>query len=242
MYFSFQEATEWTNQYFSSLDSLSRNIIHQIILCPSFEALSSTATKLRGSHIQIGAQDCSSHQLGAYTGQISAISLAQIGCSYCIIGHSERRQLLHEEDNIIVQKAIQLISYNIIPILCVGETKEEYQSGITKSVIRRQLSPFGHLGLTTTKATNQPFLIAYEPIWSIGTGIIPEREYLEEILNLLQEITSSWASKSKIAFLYGGSVNENTISHLASIDLLGGFLIGKASTDFQELKKIVLSV
>ena len=134
----------------------------------------------------------------------------------------------------------QLIKYNITPIVCIGESKEEFDQGKTFSILEEQLAPIEKILQTHQSAT--AILIAYEPIWSIGTGIIPENTYLEKVFTHIKNLASEHLNQHSIRLLYGGSVDSQTSTTLKKVGLIEGFLIGKASTDFQELKKIVLSL
>lgn len=239
MYFSYKQAMQWANQHLESLEELAQSTQNTIALCPSFESLEPLSSSFKNISIGLGAQDCSDHALGAYTGQVAAQSLAEIGCSHCIIGHSEKRQFGHEGNDQIAQKMIQLIKSGITPIVCIGESKEEFDQGKTLSVLEKQLAPIGKALQEQAQPATSLF-IAYEPIWSIGTGITPENTYLEEIFTHIQKLTSSYPNQHSIRLLYGGSVTSQTSVTLKKVGLIEGFLIGKASTDFQELKKIVL--
>ena len=241
MYFTFDQSIEWIKNNFSNLQKLHQQTQCPIILCPSSDSLFSIKQELKNSPIGLGAQDCSNHELGAYTGQIAAHSLAQIGCSYCIIGHSERRTYQQETSDEVAQKMQQLIQNKITPILCIGEMRREYEQKLTFAVLKKQLAPISEV-LQAYAQTDTPLYIAYEPVWSIGTGITPENEYLRQVYEYIHDLTKQYPNKDAIRFLYGGSVNGKTAVTLTQVEEIEGFLIGKASIDFQELKKIVLSV
>ncbi len=241
MYFTFEQSIDWIKNHLSELQKLYQQTQYPIILCPSFDSLFSIKQELKNSPIGLGAQDCSNHELGAYTGQIAAQSLAEIGCSYCIIGHSERRTYQHETSDEVAQKMQQLIQNNITPILCIGETQQEYEQKLTFAVLKKQLGPISEV-LQAYAQADTTLYIAYEPIWSIGTGITPENEYLRQVYEHIHNLANQYPNKDVIRFLYGGSVNGKTAVTLTQVKEIEGFLIGKASTDFQELKKIVLSV
>lgn len=240
MYFSYKQTRHWYQQYSDNLKELARSTGNTIIICPSFENLEFLSTGFKNSTIGLGAQDCSMHNLGAYTGQISAQSLAEIECSYCIIGHSERRHYIHETHDHIAQKLEQLLKNSITPIICIGETKQEYDQGKTNIIIENQLNPIEKI--IQKQNQSMPLYIAYEPVWSIGTGNVPDISYLETVFSHINTLISSWPNHTSIRLLYGGSVTPQTCKLLKKISSLEGFLIGKASTDFQELKKIVLSL
>jgi triosephosphate isomerase len=208
---------------------------HTLILCPSFDSLSQTNQFLKNSQIKLGAQDCSAFKPGAYTGQIFAQSLKELGCNYCIVGHSETRKYYHITNEEVAQKALQAVAADLIPIICIGESKEEYQQQKTIKVLEEQLKPILAL---KEQIKNKQIMMAYEPVWSIGTNIVPDNEYLEKIFSYLKEALKSF----KVILIYGGSVDNTSIKTIKQVSLIQGFLIGRASTDFQELKKIVLSL
>jgi triosephosphate isomerase len=206
-----------------------------IVLCPSFVALDALVKMVHNMSIYIGAQNCSDHLAGAFTGEVDAQSLQQINCSYCIIGHSERRSLFRETSEEVAQKAKFLLEHTIIPIICIGETKEQYEAQQTFDILEKQLAPVWQV---IDQPTN--VVIAYEPVWSIGTGIIPEKEYLQKIFDWLSKQCSQYLSKMIVQLIYGGSVDQNNAKDLAQIAKMDGFLIGGASLDFQKFKNIVL--
>lgn len=207
---------------------------NKIILCPPSEALQELCDLFKGTPVAVGAQDISAYKSGAYTGQMQAQSLKELGCTYCIIGHSERRNYNHETNQDIAHKAQQLIAVGITPIICIGENRDQYEKKQTHTVLSEQLVP-----LFDTLATAKQALIAYEPVWAIGTGLVPEISYLEEIFTWLNHQHTSRLPEVNIELLYGGSVNNTNAAKLASIRHLQGFLIGGASLDFQSFKNIV---
>jgi triosephosphate isomerase len=237
MYFTFNQTKTWLLNHKKELESTCKKSENSLIICPSFESLGLAQTDLANSSIALGAQDCSNHNSGAYTGQISAASLAEIGSHYCIIGHSERRLNQCETDEMVAKKCDLLWKNNIIPIICIGESLKEHKEGIAQAVIQKQLELITQL--VKKQKITQKLLIAYEPIWSIGTGNIPPNNYLNEIFSSLFHFTKAWPNNAELKFLYGGSVNATNIQIFKPIEHLAGFLIGGASTDFQELKKII---
>ncbi len=232
---SFNEAQQLAQTYRDQNSALQTER-SEVIICPSFDALASCAGIVANSPIKIGAQTVSCYDLGAHTGQVSAQSLSEIGCTHTIIGHSERRQECHETNEEIAQKVRQLITHNITPIICIGETENEYKAGVGAAVLERQLEPL--LPILQEKPGLQP-IIAYEPIYAIGTGIVPEPEYLIKMLTAIKENLKINLPDLKYTLIYGGSVAESTIPSLRSIEEIQGFLIGSASLDFQKFQKIV---
>ena len=221
MYFSYQQTISWFGENLSDLSHLAKD--NNIILCPSFITLEYALNACKNSHLLIGGQDCSAYAHGAHTGQISAISLAEVGCNYCIIGHSEQRSCFSNEE--IEEKALRLAENNITPILCISNSsKEQLQPAL--SVLSRYPS--------------KEFLIAFEPVESIGTGIVPENRTIEEqFYTISAHLENQNISRDSYYLLYGGSVNKDNAAQLKLIDCLDGFLIGGASTQFDEFKEII---
>jgi triosephosphate isomerase (TIM) len=207
-----------------------------IIICPSFDALAVSAHIVAESPIQVGAQTVSPFAFGAHTGQIAAQSLSEIGCKYAIIGHSERRSECHETNQQIAQQLEQLIAHNIRPIICIGETEQEHAAGKSKEVLERQLMPL--IPILQAHPNTHP-IIAYEPVFAIGTGTIPEPAHLKDIFGWLKKHLLASLTNQPITLLYGGSVSDATIGDLKGIAEIQGFLIGSASLEFQKFQKIV---
>ncbi len=205
-----------------------------IVLCPSFPALSLFSDLARESNVALGAQDCSPFSNGPYTGDVDALSLKQIGCTYCIVGHSERRRIYKESPELVAQKVAQLQLNQIIPIVCIGESAEEKETGTTISVLQKQLLPV----LTVSAGTQGALIIAYEPVWAIGSGKQPSIEELAEIVRAIKTFSATILS-TPITVLYGGSVTAETIGQIKKAPDIEGVLIGSASTDFHSLQKIV---
>ncbi len=231
MYFSYTDALAWLNNYHDDFITLAHTTT-SLVLCPSFEALSACATLLQHSPIKLGAQDCSAHDLGAFTGQVSAESLAQIGCRYCIVGHSETYTEWQTVRDDVLKKISLILKNGMTPIICVGETSQEHQNKMTQKSIAQKLE-----FLMTELNNRSDIFIAYEPVWAIGSGNIPTQEDLQAVINLIHEYVLK--NNIKATILYGGGVTPATIASLKSLAHLDGFLLGKASTDFQELKKVV---
>ena len=141
MYFTFDQALEWVRTTKKDLEQACQESGNSIVLCPSFESLYPIKLELSNSPINLGAQDCSNYAQGAYTGQVQARSLAEIGCSYCIVGHSERRSYKQEKSYEIAQKVGLLLENHISPILCIGESKQDYDAGKTKAILTQQFEP-----------------------------------------------------------------------------------------------------
>jgi triosephosphate isomerase len=181
----------------------------------------------------LGGQDCSNYSEGAYTGEVSATMLKDASCQFCIIGHSERRQIFGQTNEDVCIKAMNLIANNINPIICIGETFEEKNQNLTKDIIYTQISKS-----VPKNATKDFVIIAYEPIWAIGTGKIPS---LEEIDNIHSFIKNEIQNIENYKILYGGSVNSNNASEIMDLKNVDGVLVGGASLDALEYKKIMNS-
>lgn len=237
-YLSFNQAREYITKNKQTLNTLGKDF--QITICPSFDALSAISQELKESGISLGAQDCSAHKAGAYTGQVLATSLKEIGCRYCIIGHSEVRKECQETTQTIAQKALRLLEQSIIPIICIGESAKEFDLNLGTQVIEQQLEPL-LVSLKTGKTPFQKIAIGYEPAWAIGNGSTPSAEYVSKQLEAIKGLLKVHVPDFQTQLFYGGSVNEINVSKFKSIPLLDGIMIGGASTDFQKLQKIVLS-
>ena len=208
----------------------------EIILCLPSIFLATAVMSCKNIPIKIGAQDCSSHKEGAYTGEISAFMISDVGSEWLILGHSERRQY-HDENNPLLYKKLLLAkAAGLKVIFCVGETHEQYLGGTAKETLAEQLSV-----LSDPKFINLNFIIAYEPVWAIGTGLVPE---LEEINLIHQFIKSSIFEKTegklKVQVLYGGSVNPENVKHIKSLSNVDGVLVGGASLEPEKFKQICI--
>jgi len=214
----------------------------EVAIAPPFTYLAAAAHVLRGSPISLSAQDVFWAESGPYTGEISAKMLADVGCRLAIVGHSERRQYFHETDDAVNKKAAALIKEGLIPIICVGETLSERQGGSTFSIVERQTRE-GLKGLAAKDPEN--LVIAYEPVWAIGTGHTATPQQAQEvqafIRQLLGEIFSSRIAQG-MRILYGGSVKPENIADLMTMDDVDGALVGGASLDFQSFVRIIKEV
>lgn len=205
------------------------NTKHNIILCPSSCYLS----LFNLENIELGCQNCSSYDEGAHTGEIAASQLKSLNVKYCLTGHSERRIEKKETTKEIIDKINKLIKNGITPIFCIGESLKEKQNNKTNTILEENIK---YLTETIKEENLYKIIIAYEPIWSIGTGTIPKKEELQEIFNKLKKMCPN----NKL--LYGGSINEENISIIKEISHLDGYLIGGLSLQIDHLKKIVNSI
>jgi triosephosphate isomerase len=202
-----------------------------VAVCVPFPFLSETAVTLAGSDVRWGAQDCSAHEQGAYTGEVSAGMLAEFGCRHAIVGHSERRAYHHESDALIADKAKAALARGVTPIVCVGETLDEREAGRTDEVVKRQLSSVIHaLGHCAGE-----IVVAYEPVWAIGTGRTATPEQAQQVHALLRaQLHAATPHADAMRILYGGSVKaDNAAALFAQPDIDGG-LIGGASLKADE--------
>uniref|UniRef100_A0A832MQD4 Triosephosphate isomerase n=1 Tax=Pseudothermotoga hypogea TaxID=57487 RepID=A0A832MQD4_9THEM len=215
----------------------------KIVVCPPFVSLTDVVEITRGTNISVGAQNCHFERSGAFTGEVSAAMLKAIGIEYVIVGHSERRKYFNETDEMINRKVKSVLSEGMKPILCVGETKEEREKGLTFCVVEMQIR-HALYGLSRQEVEN--IVIAYEPVWAIGTGVVAKPEQAQEvhrfIRKLLSELYDTKLAES-IPILYGGSIKpDNFFAIMAQPDVDGG-LVGGASLDeqFVKLAQIVQS-
>lgn len=211
----------------------------EIVAIPPFTAISETAKYLQGSSVQIGAQNLFWEESGAYTGEVSASMLKDVGCTYVVIGHSERRQYFGETNETVNKKIQTALAHELIPIMCIGESLEEKQNEETIKKVENQIEE-GLEGINTDEFKN--IVIAYEPIWAIGTGLTATPDQAEEvhqfIRNKLAEKYGNEASSCAI-ILYGGSVKpDNTFSLLKQKDI-NGALVGGASLKTETFIEIV---
>ncbi len=195
-------------------------------VCVPFVFLTETAATLAGSDIRWGAQDVSAHPQGAYTGEVSAGMLAECGCRYVLVGHSERRAFHAESDQLVADKAQAALARGVTPIVCVGETLAERDAGQTETVVKRQLSAVIH---TLAHCANE-IVVAYEPVWAIGTGRTATPEQAQAVHAVLRaQLHAATGHGAGMKILYGGSVKpDNAATLFAQPDIDGG-LIGGAS-------------
>jgi triosephosphate isomerase len=197
-----------------------------VAVCVPFPYLAEAAVALAGSDIRWGAQDCSAHKQGAYTGEVSAAMLAEFGCRYAIVGHSERRAMHGETDQLVADKAQAALGSGVTPIVCVGETLAQREAGETASVVKRQLSAVIH----TLAHCVSEMVVAYEPVWAIGTGLSATPQQAQEVHQLLRaQLQAASAQAARIRILYGGSVKPDNAAALFAEADIDGALVGGAS-------------
>ena len=225
------EAVTLVKEMLSGLDAVD-NI--EKLVCPPFISLISVREVLKGSSVKLGAQNLHYMEKGAYTGEISPLMLAGI-CEYVIIGHSERRQYFGDTNEVVNKKILAALDAGLKPILCVGESLEENEAGKTEEVVNGQLRQ-------SLAAINYPgsFVIAYEPVWAIGTGVTATPEQAQEVHALMREWFAARDRQiaEQLLMLYGGSVKADNASALFSQPDIDGGLVGGASLDAEEFTLI----
>jgi triosephosphate isomerase len=227
---------------------LARAVVHglrknsnstDVVVAPPFTALATVARALRGSDVKLAAQNCHWAESGAYTGEISAPMLVETGCAFVILGHSERRHVLHESDEMIARKIAPVIAGGMRAILCVGETLEERQEKLTSRVITRQLRSALK---GSAKDVIDKLEIAYEPVWAIGTGLNATASQVRDVhIRIRRFLTTTFGETAgkRIRILYGGSVKPDNAEELAQVDEVNGLLVGGASLKAESFLPII---
>lgn len=233
MHKTVQEALEFLKDFIPSVQGISDR---EIGIAPAFVCIDSMSKALRDTDIKVGAQNVFYENKGAYTGEVSPVMLKDLNVDYVIIGHSERRKYFHETDEIINLKIKATMSENLNVIFCIGETLEERESEKTFDVLKKQIEK----GLENIEKYNS-LVLAYEPVWAIGTGKVASEFQIEEahafIRNRLKDIYSDKADRIRI--LYGGSVSPENIHPIMNIANVDGVLVGGASLDPEKFLKII---
>lgn len=205
----------------------------EIVLSPPFPFLPLVAEKLAGSGIGLAAQNVAVDMSGAFTGEVAAEMVADVGCQYVIVGHSERRTLMGESDQLVADKVVAVLRAGMVPIVCVGETLEERQADETEAVVGRQL----HQVLENLKDLPAAGLVvAYEPVWAIGSGLTARPEQVAQVHGFIREALGHRGDGGRI--LYGGSVKPDNAEALFALENVDGGLIGGASLDEESFAAI----
>ncbi len=209
----------------------------RVVVFPPAIYIPLVAEKLKGSPIMWGAQTVFYEDKGAYTGELSAPMLKDYGCHYVLVGHSERRVLFHEDEKCVAKKFHSVKEHDMIPVLCVGETQEEREKGQTLSVLRQQIHAVTRVGSGDFKDA----IIAYEPVWAIGTGQTASAEEAARVQAAIREMVRDIAPSDadELPIVYGGSVNEKTAEALFAMPEIDGGLIGGASLQAKQFLDIV---
>jgi triosephosphate isomerase len=213
----------------------------QVIICPPFTSLSLASELLKGSPIKLGAQNMYHEDEGAFTGEVSPKMLKSVGCTHVILGHSERRQYFGETNEFINKKARKALSSGLIPIICVGETLEEREKGITDQVVSAQVK--GVLK-DIPAADVENLIIAYEPVWAIGTGRNATPDQAEEVHRHIRKLVGqiySWAVADRLVIQYGGSVKPDNAADLLRQPNIDGALVGGACLNADSFYQIILA-
>lgn len=229
---------EETKKYLDELLPLVENSSNKIAVCFPYTALGLAKNMLLGTKVILGAQNVHQEEEGAFTGEISAKMLKELSCGLVLVGHSERRQYFAESDQTINSKIKRLLKYGIKSVLCIGENKKERTGDKTKYVLKQQLEK-ALTGLYENELKN--IIIAYEPVWAIGTGVTPTPKQIEEAAKYIREIIknnfSEKAAKS-MNILYGGSVKPENAKTFLTLDEINGGLIGGASLKAESFSKL----
>lgn len=211
----------------------------EVVVCPTFLCLDAVIKAVKGTNIKVGAQNMHFEESGAFTGEVAPGMLKEMGVSYVIIGHSERRQYFNETDETVNKKLKAAYNHNIIPILCIGETLSDREGNVTEKVLENQVK-LDLEGLT--KEQVEELIIAYEPIWAIGTGKTATADQANETIAFIRETVGAMFGKDvaeKVRIQYGGSVKPSTIKEQMGKSDIDGGLIGGASLSAEDFAGIV---
>jgi triosephosphate isomerase (TIM) len=209
----------------------------EVVIFPSYIHLEKASWELRDSALKLGAQNMSQFADGAYTGEVSAAMLKDIGCEFVLLGHSERRHVMHESDQTIAEKCLRSAEVGLRPVLCVGETMEQRKKKLTEKIVLAQLQSV--LNLRDFQAFLPQLILAYEPVWAIGTGLTATPQQAQEVHLLLRQALQEHDEKLvNIPIIYGGSVKANNAQYLFMEPDIDGALIGGASLNGQEFSDI----
>jgi len=232
-----QEASAYAEAFLPQIKDFKKEV--EIIICPPFTALPTLVSYFRNSPVKLGAQNMHWEEKGAFTGEVSAPMIKEWGCQYVILGHSERRHIFRETSEEVGKKVKKALEWGINPILCVGETLEEREKGETEKVVEEQLL-LGLVDVPNTKASS--VVIAYEPVWAIGTGKAATSEDALKVISFIRGKLSSRFDveiSNNIRILYGGSVSPENVLDFLREDEIDGTLVGGASLDPLKMIKIV---
>jgi triosephosphate isomerase len=229
-----------TREFFAAFLPLVAGARHcEIVVAPPFTSLAAAVDSARGSQIVIGAQDLFWEPQGAFTGEVSAGMLVETGCRAVIVGHSERREHFGETDEYVARKTSAALAAGLVPIVCVGETLSEREGGRTEEILERQFH--GAFAALTAQAFS-PILVAYEPVWAIGTGRTATPELAAEAHGFLRSLAASrfgHEAAARLRILYGGSVKPANVRGLMAMEEIDGALVGGASLDAKSFAELV---
>jgi triosephosphate isomerase (TIM) len=224
------------------INGLGKDNKTEVIVCPSFTSLSEVSSLLKGTQVKLGSQNMYYEESGAYTAEISADMLKSVGCEYVILGHSERRVIFNESDELINKKVKTALLKGLKPIFCIGELLEQRESGETMKVVSSQIEK-GLEGITAERMKN--IIIAYEPVWAIGTGKTATPEQAQEVHLFIRELVAKKFSMSvaeNLIIQYGGSVKPDNSGELLSQKDIDGALVGGACLKADSFLRIIASV
>ena len=237
MYKTLSEGLSFVDEMTKLLLDIDRT---KVIFCPPYTALFEMKKQLNGTTCELGAQNCHWENFGAFTGEVSSPMLSELGVQYVILGHSERRHCFGEKDEWINKKIQALLDHKLVPIFCIGETLEEMESGSTKDVLEHQIES----GLKDISTLGN-VIVAYEPVWAIGTGLNADSIQIEKAHKFIRETIEKLYSireSESVSILYGGSVNPQNVESLISTQGVDGFLIGGASLKTESFYHIIKTV
>ena len=216
--------------YIESLNELDKETLHNVCVCLPFPFLGYA----HKAHFNVGAQDCSQYAEGAYTGDVSAHMLAECACKYVLVGHSERRLMHYENDRTVYNKAVMASKARLQPIVCIGENEDQISDKY--DVLRRQIRAFNPKEYCDEEISELKF--AYEPVWAIGTGKVPDEQTISSTCEFISELLIKILGK-KIDVLYGGSIKPANAKNILQINTVDGVLVGGACLNAAEFKQII---
>ena len=208
----------------------------RVAICPPATLISRLAAAMAGLPVEVGAQDCHTEVSGAFTGDVSAEMVAEAGARLVILGHSERRAMHGESDAIVARKVAAALRAGLEPIICVGESLEERQAGAAVTIVEHQVR-----GSAPDSLAGRPFTIAYEPVWAIGTGLVPTLAEIEDVHGAIRDVLGSLfgPAAAAVAILYGGSVKASNAAEILAAENVGGALVGGASLKAADFLPII---
>ncbi|MBD5405486.1 triose-phosphate isomerase [bacterium] len=231
-----QDSWQLTNDLLNKFESPDANLGFEMIVCPPATLLSEITAMVEGSPIQTGAQNCSDKLNGAYTGEISPVMIKDIGAKFVILGHSERRSYYGETSAMVAAKAHTALEQSLTPIICVGESLEQKESGVAEAVIEEQF-----LTSVPDNATVDNIIIAYEPVWAIGTGKVATLQDIIDIHSKIRDVAEKKLGSRNITILYGGSVKPSNAKEVFSTEEVNGVLVGGASLKADDFWDIAMA-
>ncbi len=225
------ECGEFLSEILNDIDTSEKDVI----VCPTFTALWKAYDTVKGTNVHIGAQNMHYEDKGAYTGEVTAEMIREAGCEYVIIGHSERRKYFAETDETVSLKVKKAYEADLVPIMCIGESLEERESGETFNVLKMQVE-----NALKPLQIDEKMIVAYEPLWAIGTGKTATDEQAQETCKFVRDTLNDLFGdvSEKIRILYGGSVNEKNVKSLMAMSDIDGALVGGASLKAEFIKLV----